>query len=127
MKSKIVIAGSRSVPQIFLWYARIDKLLVNLSQYEKEIISGGARGADTVGEMYAKERGYKLTVIKPEWDKYGKKAGFIRNKQMIDYACTEGALPLLIAIWDGKSKGTQHTINLAKQANIDYRIIPHPL
>lgn len=77
-----------------------------------EIISGGARGVDRLGEKFAKIGNIKLTVIKPNWKKYGKKAGFLRNKEMVDKA------DALIAIWDGKSKGTKHTIDLARKKGI---------
>ena len=60
-----------------------------------EIASGAAKGADKLGEQYAKERGFKLTKFPANCNKYGKTAGPKRNQQMAQYA------DALIAIWDG--------------------------
>ncbi len=70
-----------------------------------EIVSGGAQGVDFLAELYAKKKSLKFTEFKADWDKLGKRAGFVRNTQMADYA------DRLIAIWDGKSRGTLHMID----------------
>lgn len=77
---------------------------------DDEIISGGAKGADTLAERFAKEREYETLIFSADWKTHGKAAGFIRNKQIV-VACD-----MVLAFWDGKSKGTQHTIVLAKAA-----------
>lgn len=77
-----------------------------------EIISGGAKGVDQLGEKYAKENGLTLTQCIPDWDKYGKSAGFRRNEEMAERA--QG----LIAIWDGKSNGTKHMIEVATKKGL---------
>lgn len=77
---------------------------------------GAAKGTDTLAIKYAKERGYKLTKMPANWDKHGKKAGIIRNKEMADYA------EALIAFWDGKSRGTKNMIETAKKNNLKVRI-----
>ena len=69
-----------------------------------KFVSGGAKGADSFGEEYAAAHDVKVTVFKPDWKKYGKAAGPIRNKDMLDYASEDN--PVVIAFWDGKSKGT---------------------
>src|SRR5690606_4428366 len=66
------------------------------------IVSGAARGGDRLGENWAKENGVEVKQFPAEWDKHGKSAGMIRNKQMAEYA-TE-----LLLIWDGESKGSAH-------------------
>lgn len=76
-----------------------------------EIVSGGARGADSLAERYAQENDIQLTVFPAEWDKYGKSAGYRRNHQIIDYA------DVVLAFWDGQSKGTKHAIELAEKQN----------
>lgn len=75
---------------------------------EIEIVSGGAKGADALGEKYAKEKGYKLKRFIAEWDKYGKKAGILRNHEMAIYA------DALLAYWDGQSRGTKNMIDEAR-------------
>jgi hypothetical protein len=81
------------------------------------IVSGGAKGADLLGEKWANENGVETLIFKPNWSKYGKRAGFIRNEDIVknsDY---------IIAFWDGNSKGTENSINLAKKLNIPIKII----
>ena len=105
---KLAIIGSRDFNDYdtlvdFLWRYKD-------SENIDSIISGGAKGADLLGKKYAKDIGFYYVEFLPDWDKYGKAAGFIRNQQIVD-ACDE-----VIAFWDGKSKGTQDTINKAKKA-----------
>lgn len=76
------------------------------------IISGHASGADTLGERYAQEKGFKIETYPADWDKYGKAAGPKRNEQMANIANA------LIAFWDRKSKGTKSMINLAKKKGL---------
>jgi ribA/ribD-fused uncharacterized protein len=80
---------------------------------EKGLVSGGATGPDSWAEDWAKEINRPIQVIKPDWKKFGKSAGFKRNQQIID------AADVVLIFWDGKSKGTQHDINLAKKAGKD--------
>ena len=75
-----------------------------------EIISGGARGADSLGEKYAKDYAIPIKIFEPEWGKYGKPAGFIRNQTIVDNC------DMVLAFWDGKSRGTADTIGKAKKA-----------
>lgn len=99
---KIAIIGSRSIKSI------------DLNEYvsdNDEIVSGGARGIDTLAAEFARQRGIKLTEFLPEYEKYGKAAPIIRNKQIVDYA------DKVIAFWDGKSKGTKHTVEYAEKIN----------
>ena len=111
---KVIIAGSRTlnkesyvntaVAQAFnKWMAEDQE---NWKLYtQPEIVSGGARGVDFEGEMYAKRNKLPLTIFPADWDTQGKKAGILRNIKMAEYA------DRLIAIWDGASKGTLHMIN----------------
>lgn len=81
------------------------------------IFSGGAKGADSLARKLANDLGIEIVEILPDWDKYGKSAGFIRNKVIV------GSSDELLAFWDGVSKGTQHSINLANQRGIPVSII----
>jgi ABC-type enterochelin transport system substrate-binding protein len=112
---KVIIAGSRDFRSYDLLKQKCDEIL--LERDEVEIVSGTARGADKMGEFYASERGYSMKLFPADWDQYGKSAGYIRNKQMAEYA------NMLICFWDGQSKGTQHMINLAKDLGLEVHII----
>jgi len=73
------------------------------------IVSGGAKGADTFAEIYAKDNNLKLIVFPAQWDEYGKSAGFIRNTTIWDNS------DLGVAFWDGSSKGTAHSFKISKK------------
>lgn len=75
----------------------------------EEIISGGAAGADTLGARWAKEHEVKLTVFRPDWNRHGKAAGFIRNEDIV------AAADMVLAIWDGFSNGTANSLCIAKR------------
>jgi hypothetical protein len=74
-----------------------------------EIVSGGANGADKLGERWAKEKGCDLRIFPADWNKHGKAAGPIRNEEMAKYA--DGC----IVFWNGESKGTKNMIELAEK------------
>ena len=107
-----LVAGSRG----FNDYNRMKQELdAFLPKYEEiTIVSGGARGADTLAERYAKERGCLLVVIKADWDKFGKSAGYRRNEAMHDYI-KQFENRACVCFWDGTSKGTQHNFGLAEK------------
>lgn len=104
---KVIIAGGR----YFKDYESLHKFCDDLLQNENniEIVSGGAKGADFLGEKYAKAKNHRIIRFPAAWKKYGKRAGIIRNLEMAEYA------DLLIAFWDGKSKGTASIIRFAKK------------
>jgi glycerophosphoryl diester phosphodiesterase len=79
-------------------------------------VSGGARGADTFGEQYAKVHGFDIKQFLPDWEGKGKGAGFIRNAEMADYA------DYLIAFWDGESRGTKHMIDTALSKGLEVHV-----
>lgn len=111
---KVIIAGSRGFSDYDFLCEICDKELSKFT--EVEIISGGAKGADKLGERYAKERGFPLSHFCADWDYYGKSAGYKRYALMAVYA------DYLIAFWDGKSKGTRHMINLARRNNLEIKV-----
>lgn len=119
---KVIIAGSRSFNNYKLLEEKMDfflknKIDKNRPYFNIEIVSGTARGADTLGEKYAKEKGFALKRFPANWDLYGKKAGYIRNKEMRNYA------DVCVVFWDGESKGSKHMINLAKEDNMPIRVV----
>lgn len=110
---KIAIIGSRDFT---------DKSLLNktLEPYKPKItyiVSGGAHGADTLGEEWAKENGIETQIFYADWDKHGKRAGFIRNVDIIENC--DGC----IAFWDGESKGTKHSISLCEKYDKPLKIV----
>jgi len=98
---RLAIVGSRGIAQI--------DVEAHLSELPTLVVSGGARGVDSLGEQWARRRGIKTLIIKPEWDKYGKSAGFRRNYTIVDNA------DRVLAFWDGTSRGTAHTVEYARK------------
>ena len=115
---KIIIAGGRDFMDYNLLKKKADKILQEKKVTHKiVIISGCARGADTLGLRYASENAFDVEEYPANWDKYGKKAGYMRNVEMAENA------DALIAFWDGKSKGTKHMIDIATERNLPTRVI----
>jgi hypothetical protein len=105
---RVLVCGSRSfTDRTTAW-----QVLFPLDR-GTEIIHGGARGADQVAGEAAALLKLHTTVVPADWDTHGKRAGYLRNIQMLDM--DPG---LVIAFWDGQSKGTQHTINEARKRGI---------
>ena len=111
---KVIIAGTRDFSDYALLCSYADEVLAGRKGVE--IVSGGARGADALGEQYARERGFALKVFPAEWKKWGAAAGPIRNAQMADYA------DALIAFWDGKSAGTRDMIRKAEDRGLRVQV-----
>ena len=91
-----------------------------------EIICGMCRGADTLGERFAKENGYPIKYFPADWNKYGKAAGVIRNEEMAKYAAEyedEDDEGILVAFWDGKSRGTKNMIDNAEKYGLAQYIV----
>lgn len=104
---RVIIAGTRTYDDYASLKAYADYKLSRIED-DIEIVSGGARGADALGEMYAREKGYSIKRFQAEWDRYGRSAGPRRNEAMAKYA------DALLAYWDGESRGTKSMIELAK-------------
>jgi hypothetical protein len=111
---KIIIAGSRNFNDYEMLKSSILPFTENLENIE--IVSGNAKGADKLGEQFAKEMGYSLKLFPADWS-LGKHAGFLRNTQMADYA------DCLIAFWDGESKGTKMMIETAKKKSLKVKVV----
>jgi hypothetical protein len=107
---KVIIAGGRDFDDYHRLCKVCDEILKKYSNIE--IVSGAYKGADLLGEKYAAERNYFIKQFPADWRRYGKSAGQKRNTVMANYA------DILIAFWDGKSKGTKNMIDLATQAGL---------
>ncbi len=118
MIKRVVVAGCRNFNEYEKAKKHINICISNIkTKYELIFLSGGCRGADTLGERYAKENGYKIERHSTDWGKFGKSAGPKRNREMAD------AADYVICFWDGKSKGTKSMIEFAKKYNKPLKII----
>ena len=105
---KVAVIGSRGL--------RVDNLEKYLPNEVTEIVSGGAKGVDASAREYATEHGLKLTEYLPEYNKYGRSAPLKRNITIIENA------DLVLAFWDGSSKGTKYVIENCKKRNIPVQV-----
>jgi YspA, cpYpsA-related SLOG family len=109
---KVIIAGSRGVPE------QVRQCKAAVLDFEQrygritEVVSGCARGADRVGELFAEMRQIPVDKYPADWNTHGKRAGIIRNSQMANVA--QG----LIALWDEKSPGTRNMIETARNKKL---------
>lgn len=115
-----LVVGSRTFNNYELLKTKLDQLLQNQSKIV--IVSGGAKGADSLAERYAKEKGYPVRIFPADWDKYGKSAGYKRNEQMHQYIA-KAERRGVVAFWQNNSKGTAHNFELTKKYNNPLRII----
>lgn len=118
---RIIVAGGVHFNDYKALENTLDEFFKCVSKDEIEIISGHARGADSLGERYAQEHDIKCTVFPADWKKYGRAAGPIRNKKMLEYAMEQQAG--LVAFWNGESKGTKNMISIAEKAGIEVKIV----
>lgn len=117
---KIAIIGSREFTDYEFLKEVMDKEIDNRS-FVACFVSGGAKGADTLGARYAEEIGRPIVVFKPDYKTYGRAAPFVRNTQIIEY-CDE-----VYAFWDGKSNGTRDALNKAEKLGKTIYIIRYDL
>lgn len=81
------------------------------------VLCGEARGPDTWGRLWAEQRGIPVISYPADWERYERSAGMIRNREMI------GAADAVLALWDGKSKGTRDAIALARRRGIPVYLV----
>jgi hypothetical protein len=105
---KTIIAGSRTVTEL----AEVSKAVRESGFAVTEVVSGGARGVDALGEEWANQAGVPVKLFPADWKKYGRGAGPIRNSHMAEYS------EALIAVWDGKSRGTKDMVAKAQKRGL---------
>ena len=105
---KVIVAGSRTIADIAIIAQAIEESGFDVS----EVVSGTARGVDILGEEWAKSKGIPVKRFPADWNGLGKRAGFVRNAEMADYA------EALVAVWDGKSRGTANMIQVARKKGL---------
>lgn len=114
---KVIIAGSRDFQDYDLLREKCDKILENI-QEEIWVVSGTAKGADMMGESYARERGYQIVYFPPNWRLYGRGAGPVRNREMAEYADAA-----IVFMKKEGSIGSQNMIDTAKSKGLKVRVI----
>lgn len=112
---RLLIAGSRGFEDYALLVKKLARILGEVRP--DVVVSGGARGADRLGERWAKERGIAVRRFPADWERLGKRAGYVRNEEMAEDATH------LVAFWDGKSRGTKHMIDIARREQLAVRIV----
>lgn len=119
----VIVAGSRSMND----YELLEKTLTEyferkgISNEEVEIVSGTARGTDSLGEKFAEEYHCTLTKFPADWNRFSKSAGYKRNVQMAEYASKSNGV--LFAFWDGVSKGTKHMIDIGNEYQLEVNVV----
>lgn len=120
MDIKLLIAGGRDFEGESAYKSLSEWVdLIRRKYNVVEIISGTARGADTLGEKYAVEHNIPIKRFPAQWNIYGKRAGYLRNSEMGDY-CDKALI-----FWDGKSRGTNHMINLLKEKGKGFKLVTY--
>lgn len=118
---KLIIAGGRDFDNYNLLKIEVENFLLTYAIYTPkdsiEIVVGGARGADSLGKEFAQRNLIRYKLFKPDWDGLGKRAGFVRNQEMGDYASH------LIVFWDGVSRGTKHMIDYATKKGLVVKVV----
>lgn len=119
---RVIIAGSRDFYNPGIFNNIMTLYLSDIPDNKLEIISGGCRGADRMGEQYAKDWNLKCKVFPANWKKYGKSAGPIRNEKMVKYAL-QADHGMLIAFPIGESRGTRNIIEIANRYGLEVHVI----
>lgn len=120
---KVIVAGGRDFDDYSKALPVLDELLFYKGDCKYfdgvTIVSGGARGADALGEQFAREFMLPVMPFPADWNAHGKAAGPIRNVQMAEYA------DILVAFWDGESRGTKHMIDTALAHGLEVHVYPY--
>lgn len=114
---KLAIIGSRGFDD----YELVKSVLSDYVDKVTMVVSGGAKGADSLGEKWANENNIQTLIFKPDWKKYGKKAGHLRNTDIIQNC------DMCVAFWDGVSTGTNDSIKKAKKFGKEVKIINYEI
>lgn len=125
MRIRIIVAGGRDFNDYDLLHSSLVELLFEIDDTnttEIEFVSGTCRGADVLGEQFAYNYNYDAKRFPANWNEFGKRAGWVRNCDMAKYA-SEADHGILVAFWDGKSKGTKNMIDIANRYGLDVKVV----
>ena len=112
---KLAIVGGRD----FQDYELMKQILEAYRNEVELVVSGGAKGTDALAERWAEENNIPTKVFYPDWKKYGRAAGPIRNKEIVSNA------EFVIAFWNGTSRGTKNDVELAKKMKKELKIVTY--
>ena len=115
----VLVCGSRTWCDRDLMMEHLENLSSHSEDGAVTIIHGGANGADQMAHGIAMGLGYSYRAYPADWVRHGRSAGWIRNQQMLD----EGKPDIVLAFWDGKSRGTADMIRRARKAKLPVEII----
>ena len=113
----MIIAGGRNFNDYNLVKSTMDNLLQHKQDCEIIIVNGGANGADRLGLLYGNEKGYTVKDFPADWELHGKRAGYLRNQEMSNYA------DAAVVFWDGVSRGSKHMIDISTKDGKEVRVI----
>ena len=118
---KLIIAGGRDFSDRLLLKKEVEAFIneQSVSLSDVEVVSGFAKGADTLGEAWGFVSGVKVKIFPPDWNRHGKAAGPIRNREMAEYATH------CIVFWDGKSRGAKSMIEEANKYELTTNVISY--
>ena len=107
---KLIIAGTRQFDNYKITKTTVERVIKSWNNVEiVEVVCGECRGPDLLGKRWALNKGIKIKSFPADWEKYGRAAGPIRNKQMVEYANAA------IVFWDGRSRGTKSLMDLLRK------------
>lgn len=119
--TRIIVAGSRNFQDEGMLFSTLDKIISEIGDDNIEIVHGNCRGADLIGEKYALANDLGVIAFPAYWDKFGNRAGYLRNLEMAKYASEANGI--LVAFPIGESKGTRMMIKLAEQHGLKVYVI----
>jgi hypothetical protein len=113
---KVLVAGSRTFIDHAYAARALDECYAKSGNAWTVVVTGGARGADMLGEYWAKNNKLQVVTMKPDWNKHGRAAGVLRNSDLV------AAADCAVVFWDGQSRGTQDTINKLKSSGKPFEV-----
>ena len=113
-EARVLVCGSRDFNDYNLLATKLDEVRDRLGDVSMRVISGAARGADSLAAKWAQQRGVPCDEYPADWDRHGKSAGYRRNEQML----TEGDPHLVVAFPQGESRGTRQMMDIASKARV---------
>lgn len=118
----LLVVGSRDFHSVDVFIAIYEALMKNHTNDDIVIITGDADGADAIARAFAMDKNFSLKIFSADWKSYGKAAGYKRNREMHEYLAKNFEHRGCIALWNGHSKGTSHSFELAREFNTPMRI-----
>lgn len=114
---KVIVAGSRDFSDYELLEVEVSLFIADLDS--PIIVSGTARGADRLGEIFAAKHKLQVERMPADWDKHGRIAGYLRNIEMAKVSTH------CIVFWDGHSRGTKTMIDIAKKFKLQTKVVKY--